>query len=116
MATVVLAPDVAVEGGVVPVVNSGLSTGNTYKFRNNGRTFLRVVNGGAAPCTVTITAQQSVKGHAVANGSVVVANGTTQIIGPFSTDIYDDVNNDVSFTLSYITSVTVEVTQLPGQG
>jgi hypothetical protein len=111
MATVVQTPDVATEAGVVPTALTGLSTANTYKFRNNGRTSLRVTNAGASPCTVTIIAAKSVGSHAVANQTVVVAAGTTQVIGALQRDIYNDVNGDASYTLSYITSVTVEVVQ-----
>ena len=113
MATVAFSPDIVTEAGVAANYNSGLSTGNTYTFRNNGKTLLHVKNAGASPCTVTINSPQTVRGHAVAAQTVVVAAGADKFIGPFAHDVYDDINHDVSFTLSFVTSVTVAVVQQP---
>lgn len=114
MAIVPLTPDVMTEAGLVETANGGLSTGNTYTVRNNGRTFLHVKNTGGTACVVTILSPTSVAGHAVAAGSVSVPITTgDKLIGPFPASVYDDINHDVSFTLSFITGVTVAVVQLP---
>jgi hypothetical protein len=114
LATVALTPDVLTEAGAAPNYNGGLAIGNTYTIRNNGKTILYVKNAGAAPCTVTINAAKTVGSHALAAETVTIANGAEKAIGPFAHDVYDDINHDVSFTFSNITSVTVAVLQLPG--
>lgn len=114
MATVTLNPDIAVEAGVAPTRTGALSTGNTYKFRNNGKTLLHFRKSGANACTVTLTAQGTVRGHALANQTVNVPATTGDVIvGPFPRDIYDDSNHDVSFTVSEVTGLDVAVIQIP---
>jgi hypothetical protein len=114
MATVALVPDVMTEAGLAETVNAGLSTANTYTVRNNGKTFLHVKNTGGTACVVTINAPGTIAGHALAAGTVTVPITTgDKLIGPFPSAVYDDVNHDVSFTLSFITGVTVAVVQLP---
>lgn len=114
MAIVPLTPDVMTEAGLVETANGGLSLANTYTFRNNGKTFLHVKNAGGTACVVTLLSPATVAGHAVAAGTVTVPITTgDKLIGPFPASVYDDVNHDVSFTLSFITSVTVAVVQLP---
>jgi|SRR5581483_882250 len=114
MAIVPLTPDVMTEAGLSETVNSGLSTANTYTVRNNGKTFLHVKNTGGTACVVTINANGTVAGHTLSAGSVTVPITTgDKLIGPFPAAVYDDQNHDVSFTLSFITGVTVAVVQLP---
>jgi hypothetical protein len=114
MATVVLNPDLAVEAGVAPTYNGGLSVANTYKFRNNGKTLLYFRKTGAGACAVTIASPLTVRGHAVAAQTVNVPATTGDVVcGPFARDVYDDINGDCTFTLSEITGLTVAVIQLP---
>ena len=114
MATVTLTPDIAVEGGVAPTRTGSLNTGNTYKFRNNGKTILHFRKSGANACIVTITPASTPRGHALANETVNVPATTGDVvIGPFARDIYDDVNHDVSFTVSEVTGLDVAVIQIP---
>src|SRR4051794_40438128 len=114
MSTVVLTPDVVVEGGVAANYTGSLSTGNTYVFRNNGKTVLHFKKSGANPCTVTVNAQATLRGHAVAAATASVPATTgDKFVGPFPHDLYDDINHDVSFTLSEVTGLTVAVLQIP---
>lgn len=113
MATVALAPDVMTEAGVAVNYNA-LLTANTYTFRNNGKTLLYFKKTGVNPCTVTINSPKTVKGHAIAAQTVVVPASTGDVhIGPFPADVYDDINHDVSFTVSEVTGLTVAVMQIP---
>jgi len=114
MATVALVPDVITEAGVAANYNGGLATGNTYTFRNNGKTLLHVKNTGGAATTVTVNSPATLRGHAVAADAVVVpATNGDKFIGPFPQDVYGDQNHDVSFTLSVVAGVTVAVIQIP---
>lgn len=114
MATVVLVPDVITEAGVAANYNTGLSTGNTYVVRNNGKTVLHFKKTGAGICNVTIVANGVVAGHALAAGAAAIPATTgDKFVGPFNPAVFDDVNHDVSFTLSEITGLSVAVLQLP---
>lgn len=114
MATVVLTPDVITEAGVAATYNSGLSTGNTYVFRNNGKTLLHFKKTGAGICAVTLVAPKQVAGHAIAAGAASIPATTgDKFVGPFPSEVYDDPNHDVSFTLSEITGLSVAVIQFP---
>ncbi len=114
MATVTLTPDVAVEAGVAPTRTGALNTGNTYKFRNNGKTILHFRKTGANACTVTINVQATLRGKTVTNQTVnVPANTGDVVIGPFPHDVYDDTNHDCSFTVSEVTGLDVAVIQIP---
>jgi hypothetical protein len=113
MATVVLQPDVVTESGKAATYNGGLSLANTYVFRNNGKTLLHFKKTGAGICAVTIASPKTVKGHAVAAATVNVPATTGDVfVGPFDHEIYDDINHDVSFSLSEVTGLTVAVIQL----
>jgi hypothetical protein len=114
MATVVLNPDVVTEAAIAATYTGGLSLANTYKFRNNGKTILHFKKTGAGICAVTVATAQVVRGHAVANVPFNVPAAVGDVfVGPFSPDLYNDANNDVSFTLSEITGLTVAVVQQP---
>lgn len=114
MATVVLAPDIAVEAGVAAIYTGGLSLANTYKVRNNGKTILHFKKSGAGICAVTVASPLLVRGHAVSADVFNVPATTGDVFaGPFAADLYNDVNGDLSFTLSEITGLTVAVIQLP---
>lgn len=113
LATVVLTPDVMTEAGISETDTGSLSTSNTYKFRNNGRTFLHFKKTGANACTVAIASQAALRGHTVAGESVTVPATTGDVfIGPFAADVYDDLSHDVSFTVSEVTGLTVAVVSL----
>jgi hypothetical protein len=115
MATVVLVPDVLTDAGLAPTRNAGLSIANTYKVRNNGKTFLHFRKSGANACTVTLVGQGTLRGKALAALTVnVPANTGDVMIGPFPADVYNDTNHDVSFTLSEVTGLDVAVVAIPG--
>jgi hypothetical protein len=114
MATVVLQPDVVTDAGKAPAYTTPLVVANTYVFRNNGRTLLYFRKTGANPCTVSIVSPKTLKGHAVvAQTFVVPANVGDVVAGPFDHDVYDDVNHDVTFSVSEITGLSVAVIQVP---
>jgi len=78
--------------------------------------FLRVVNGGGSPITVTLAIPAGVSGFqqaAYTNTTVSVTNGTTREIGPLPGQLYADPTTGlVTITYSGVTSVTVAACQL----
>lgn len=82
------------------------------KFVNDGRTFLRVVNGSMSPITVTIDTPGSVDGQTIGDLTVTVAatgdeDGLDdQAIGPF-TRTFEQSDGYVWAVCSEVTDVTV---------
>lgn len=114
MAITRIVPQRADQAGVTPVYNAGLTTTDTFIFRNDGKTLLYFRKTGAGICTVTMVTGEVVRGLAVADITVAVPATTGDVlIGPFPGDLFDDPNHDVSFTLSDVTGLTVAVLQLP---
>jgi hypothetical protein len=78
----------------------------TYVMRNDGKTLFRFYKTGANACTVTITAQQTVKGGAIANWTVAVPATTGDIIaGFFEPNIFNDAYGDLRFSFSEVTGM-----------
>jgi hypothetical protein len=80
------------------------------------KNYLRVVNGGGSPITVTIAIPSGVSGYAnvaYTSTAVSVVNGTTKDIGPIEAPIYMDPTTGLAtITYSGVTSVTVAAVQL----
>lgn len=114
MANITLNPDAMTQAGIAATYNGGLSLANTYFFRNNGKTFLHFKKTGAGICAVTVVTPNTQRGLAIADLAVnVPATVGDVFIGPFDPATFDDVNHDISFTLSEITGLTVAVINLP---
>jgi hypothetical protein len=91
-------------GTVEPALTAAAGGGD--QFPNNGKTYLKVTNGGGVPITVTIVAQRACDQGTIHNIANSVANATTELMGPFS-DRYTDGNGFCQVTYSGVTSVTV---------
>ena len=96
-----------VVGGLTVTHLGSLSASNNYKVRNDGKVFVRIVNGGGGTSICTIATPGSIGGNAVADRAVSVLAGTEQNIGPFPPAIYNDSNGDIDVTFDVITSVTI---------
>lgn len=114
IATPALAPRLAMAAvnarTVQKIVKEGLTTTNistslvstdTNTFSNDGRTFLHFAKTGAGAATITVIAQATVQGMAVANLTVSVPATTGDVfLGPFPPSIFNDASSNVSFTIS----------------
>lgn len=102
-------------GGLVATDEAANTDGEM--FINTGKEYLQVRNGHSAPITVTLVTGKTVDGLAIADRAVVVANATTQKIGPFSTDLYNQPSgsdaNKVYVDFSLVTNLFVAVFRLP---
>jgi len=103
----------SLKSGLTPTrTTTGLSTANTYKFRNDGKTFLLLEKTGAGDCTVTFTMPNTVYGLTITAPTVsVVATTGDKVIGPFPA-IYADANSDVTFTLSDTVGLSLSTIRL----
>ncbi len=106
MADVSLALQAIIKTGLTPVQTGTLSVSDNYQIRNDGRTFLHVVNGGGSADVVTIVSQSVDDGLAVADRTVSVPAGEERMIGPFLKRVYNDASGLINVTHSFITSVT----------
>ncbi len=85
------------------------------RFKNSGREFVLVVNGGGAnPVVVTIPTPQTISGLTIQDPTVSVAIGAEKIIGPFPPSIYNNPAggtdpNEVYLEYDQVTLVTVSV-------
>lgn len=100
-----------VEGGLLESLSAADAGGDSFK-NEAFNVFLKVDNADASGKTVTITPNQSsttAPGFGVVDKDpvvVVVAAGTSQLIGPFA-EVFNDINGDVNVSYDAVTSVTV---------
>ncbi len=113
MAEIRLAPEQVVQAGLAATYTGTLSTSNTYHVRNTGRTILHFLKDGAGDCDVVLVTPKTVNELAVADVTVeVVATTGDKVIGPFPRGAFNDGSNDLVFTLSNITGLTVAVLEI----
>ena len=101
-----LTPQQIARTGLAPTFGSADGT-NQNAFYNDGRTHLHVKNGGGSSINVTIDTPNTVDGLAISNLVVAVPAGGERIIGPFPTNIYNQLDGKVYVDWSGVTSVTV---------
>lgn len=85
------------------------AAGGGDSFANDGKTYLKVNNGGGGPITVTekIPTSKRPEGLAITEKTVSVPAGEERIIGPFPIGTYNDTDSRMNVTYSAVTSVTV---------
>ena len=99
--------------GITPSYASAtLTDGDMY--RNTGREFIHIVNGGGGACTVTLPTPRQVQGLDVEDPTVVVGAGAEAMIGPLDPTTYNQAAGQTDAGKTYIeystvTSVTVGV-------
>jgi hypothetical protein len=71
-------------------VSLSAANADGHYVQNNERTFLYVVNAHTSAWNVTIQTPNTVKGLAIADRVVAVANGEASLIGPFPASVYND--------------------------
>lgn len=82
------------------------------KFSADTKTVLRVKNAGAQ-ITVTIEAPGTVRGLAIADATFVIPATTGDVLIPIIPEYWQPGTQDVYVTYSSVTSVTVDVYQIP---
>jgi hypothetical protein len=85
------------------------AAGGGDTFPNNGRTILKVSNESGGSITVTISAQVACDQGSLHNITNSIADGETEVMGPFRTDRFNDASGLVHVGYSGASSVTVGV-------
>lgn len=75
-----------------------VTTADGFRFKNDGRTLLVVVNDAGA-LVIGVTPTQEVDSLAVASRSVTVAASETWVIGPWPKQIYNDTDGYLDMTI-----------------
>lgn len=114
MAEVRLTPEKVDDEGLAATYNGSLSAADTYLVNNDGMVLLHFKKTGAGACTVTVqTPNTAGRGLAIAERTFSVPATTGDIFaGTFPVGLYNDSNDDLKFTLSEVTGLTVAVLRL----
>ena len=72
------------------------------KFTNNGLTWFQMANAAGESITATFETPKTYDGLAIADQTMVVANGATKVIGPFSTDTFNQGGTGSDADLVYV--------------
>lgn len=76
-------------------------------FTNTGNEMLLVANDSGAPLVITVVTEETIDGLAVQDRAITVADGDTQLIGPFSKKTYNDEDGLVNLTTDAQADITV---------
>lgn len=83
---------------------------------NDGRTVLIIKTGATtanlSPIPTAKVPDGSVAGLSPAAPVIALAANSTYLVGPFPPSIYNDQNNEVTLTLSAITSITLQTLRI----
>lgn len=111
-----LTPKVVVTTGLDPTTLAAADAAGNY-FSNlvssATKTFFRAINGSGSPITVTINSQTLCSQGADHDLAIVLAAGAERWIGPLEKSRFNDAAGDVQITYSGVTSLTVQVVQIP---
>jgi hypothetical protein len=111
--TAISVQQAAKTGLTLSPTNTGLVAGNTYQFRNDGRTFLLFVKTGAGASSIAVGVQQTVAGLAVSSATFSVPATTGNVVaGPFPPAIFNDANGDTHFSISDTVGLSVSAVKL----
>ncbi len=83
------------------------STGDTWA--NTGAELVAIKNGAGAPMTVTLHIPATIDGAAAVDPTITIADGVTELVGPFPVGYYNDVNGLAKVTCSPVTGSTIKV-------
>lgn len=100
--------------GLAPTYAAAAAGGDTVP--NDGRTMLHVKSTHTAAQTVTVDSKKKCNQNVDHDPIVSVPGPGERIIGPFSKDEFDDVNQQLTITYSGVTLLTIAAIQLPEYG
>lgn len=111
MADITLTPQTMVRTGVTPTYTGSLSTSNTYRVPNTGRTLLHFKKSGIGNANVTLKTPRTVGGLAVSDPTVQVPASTgDKLIGRLDPALFNvPGTNYMEFTVDDVAGLTVGV-------
>lgn len=83
------------------------------RWLNTGNEVLVVTNTDASAHTVGVTVAAAPDGKDVTERTVNVVNGTTQILGPFPVNVYNDSGGYATIVYSSVTGMKVQAVYIP---
>lgn len=111
MAYVNLSVEVPTIAGLEPTYTAAtLTDGNMFK--NSGKEFIHVVNGGGGACLVTIPTPALTKGLTIEDKAVSIPAGEERMFGRFDPGLYNQSGADAGkcyVEFDTVTSVTIGV-------
>ncbi len=100
-------------GTNVTRVTSGISSTETYKFRNDGNTFVLFEKTAAGTATAFFGVTLTVSGLTVSSQTVTVpATSGDVVVGPFPARVFNDTSGDISFTVSETGGLSLAIFKL----
>jgi len=113
MAYTALTVQVISKDGLEPTY-AAADSGDGDRFRNSGKEFIHVVNGGGSPCVVTMVTPATIRGLDIEDKTVSVPAGEDRMIGTFEPGLYNQPAGGTDAGNTYIeydqvTTVTVAV-------
>lgn len=79
------------------------TSGNTYRFANNGN--VKLVTLAAAGANIAVVTPNTVDGGAITDKTLVAGTAKVRVFGPFPPNIYNDADGYCSFTVDANTTV-----------
>ena len=102
-----------IKDGLEPVYVAATLTDGDH-FRNTGKEFVHIINGGGSPCLVTVPTPAQVSGLDIEDKVVTVPAGEDRMIGTFEPGLYNQPTGGTDAGSCYVeydqvTTVTVAV-------
>lgn len=96
----------------IALTYSNCSAGGDEFVNNSGRVCIHVKNGNTAAQTVTVNSQKPCDQGYDHDVVVSIPASSDRLIGPFTTDRFNDANGKVQITYSGVTSMTIAAIEL----
>jgi len=88
MAYATIAVQIVVKTGLEPTYTAATLT-DGERFRNTGKEFVHVINGGGSPCLVTVPTPAQISGLDIEDRVVTVPAGEDRMIGTFEPGLFN---------------------------
>jgi hypothetical protein len=110
MAIVQITPQSIITTGLIPAYTAVSDAGDDFYMKNNEKTYLEVVNGGAVSLTVTITGVGYCDQGYLHDETITLAAGVTRKIGIFERNRFNQNSGTYIGSVKVNFSVSADVT------
>ncbi|MBT2696345.1 hypothetical protein J7E79_02700 [Bacillus sp. ISL-40] len=98
------------QAGITPSFVAASGAGDA--FRNDGKSFLHIKNGGGSSITVTIDSVEKCNQGFDHDLTATITAGQDRILGPFEAKRFNDTDGKLKVSYSAVTTVTVAAFRL----